>query len=98
MGSPVQALLQDPQFQALSPDGQRKAVRGVGGSDFASISDLGIDKFMNGVRSSRATQFEQSRIPQPPVPTYLPGVGAISDTRDILHGIGAFGTGLKNVV
>jgi hypothetical protein len=59
MGSPVQTLIADPQFQSLSPDGQRKAIRGVGGNDFATLSDTGIDKFISGM-SVRPTEAQQA--------------------------------------
>jgi hypothetical protein len=59
MGSPVQTLVADPQFQSLSPDGQRKAIRGVGGNDFTSLSDAGVDKFISGM-SPRPTEAQQA--------------------------------------
>jgi hypothetical protein len=49
MGTPVQSLISDPQFQSLSPEGKRTALRGVGGADFASISDNGVDQFITGM-------------------------------------------------
>lgn len=53
MGSPVQSLLSDPQFQTLSPEGRRAAVRGVGGAEFGGLSDDGIDKFITGMQAPR---------------------------------------------
>lgn len=80
MSTPVQSLMSDPQFSTLSPQGQRAAIRGVGGQDFAGISDGGVDQFISGMRTKTAPA-----IPLPPTsmgPGPAPSIwDRISDTQ-----------------